>query len=246
VSFVVTGGSRGIGRGIVLNALQQGHDVAFTYKGNKEAADETERLAADLAPGRKCKGYQLDQRDSAAVEDVAWAIQDDFPDLRVVVCNAGINKDALAFSMSDESWREVIDTNLSGSFYIARAFLSALIASGNGRVIFMSSVATDGLTGQANYAASKAGLLGLMRTLAKEYGSKGVTSNAIIPGFFDTDMTRNTMSSAHMDFWNKFCPVGRMGTLDEVSAAVLFLASKEASFVNGVALPVTGGLDQAV
>ncbi len=246
MSFLVTGGSRGIGRGIVLNALKQGHDVAFTYRGNAEAADETVRLAADLAPGRKCKGYQLDQRDAAAVEDVSWTIQDDFPDLRVVVCNAGINQDALAFSMSDEQWNDVIGTNLTGSFYIARAFLSPLIASGAGRLIFMSSVAVDGLTGQANYAASKAGLLGLMRTLAKEYGKKGLTSNAIIPGFFDTDMTRNTMSAGHQDFWRKFCPVGRMGTLDEVSAAVLFLASEEASFVNGVALPVTGGLDQAV
>jgi 3-oxoacyl-[acyl-carrier protein] reductase len=246
MSLLVTGGSRGIGRGIVLGALRHGYDVAFTWRSNQEAADETLRLAADLAPDRKCRSYQLDQRDAAAVEEVGWTIQDDFEDLRVVVCNAGVNRDGLAFSMSDEAWREVIDTNLTGSFYIARQFLSPLIASGTGRLIFMSSIATDGLTGQANYAASKAGLLGLMRTLAKEYGRKGVTSNAIVPGFFDTDMTRNTMSAGHQEFWHKFCPVGRMGTLDEVAAAVLFLASEEASFVNGCALPVTGGLDQAV
>ena len=246
MSIVVTGGSRGIGRGIVLGALRHGYDVAFTYRHNLAAAEATLRLAADVVPPRRCRAYALDQRDPAAVEDVAGAIQDELPDLRVVVCNAGINQDALAFSMTDAQWNDVIATNLTGSFYVARAFLSPLIASGSGRLIFMSSVAVDGLTGQANYAASKAGILGLMRTLAKEYGRKGLTSNAIIPGFFDTDMTRATMTAALQDFWQRFCPVGRMGELDEISAAVLFLASEDASFVNGVALPVTGGLDQAV
>ena len=246
MSFVVTGGSRGIGRAVVLAAVRQGHDVAFTYRANAAAAEETIAAAREIDPNRKVIGYVLDQRDPDAVEDVGWTIGDDFQDTRVVVCNAGINKDNLAFSMTNAEWKDVIDTNLSGSFYIARQFLSSLLASGNGRLIFMSSVATDGLTGQANYAASKAGILGLMRTLAKEYGRKGLTSNAIIPGFFDTDMTRDTMSTGHQEFWRKFCPVGRMGTMDEIAAAVLFLASPEASFVNGVALPVTGGLDHAV
>jgi NAD(P)-dependent dehydrogenase (short-subunit alcohol dehydrogenase family) len=151
--------------------------------------------------------------------------------------------------MSDEDWRLVLDTNLSGSFFVARSFLPTFLAHGRGRFIFISSIAAGGLSGQANYAASKAGLSGLSGALAKEYGRKGITSNVIVPGFFETDMTRETMSAQQKSFWLQFCPLGRMGHLGErgaggeIAGMVLFLASAEAAFVNGQAISVTGGLD---
>jgi len=148
-------------------------------------------------------------------------------------------------SMSDEEWRTVIDTNLTGAFYVCRQFLPTFLGGGFGRIILISSIGAHGVSGQANYAASKAGLLGLSAALAKEYGRKGITSNVVVAGFFDTDMTREGMSEANRSFWLKYCPVGRVGELGEVSKAVLFLASDAASFINGQTLGVTGGLDWA-
>ena len=243
MSVVVTGGSRGIGRAITLAAVRAGHDVVFGYRGDRDAAERTVALAADLAPGAICQAAQLDQRDSESCERFADIAREHLPEIRAVVCNAGINRDGLAFSMSDEAWREVIDVNLTGSFFVSRAFLPDLIASRAGRLVLVGSVAADGLSGQANYAASKAGLIGLSRTLAKEYGRKGLTCNVVQPGFFDTDMTRDTMARTHRDFWNGFCPVGRMGHLEEIAHAVMFLCSPGSAFVNGAVLPVTGGLD---
>jgi len=215
----------------------------FGYRADREAAEQTVALAADLAPERRCIPVQLDQRDPTSCEAFADAARDHLEAIDAVVCNAGINRDGLAFSMEDDAWREVIDTNLSGSFFVARAFLADLIACRRGRLVFVGSIAASGLSGQANYAASKAGIEGLSATLAKEYARKGLTSNVVVPGFFDTDMTRRTMSPTHQTFWKQFCPVGRMGALEEVAAAVLFLCSAQASFVNGAVLPVTGGLD---
>lgn len=243
MSLVVTGGSRGIGRAIVLAATRAGHDVVFGYVRNDAEARRTTELSAEAAPDRVCHAVQLDQRDPDACEAFADEARERLDEVRAVVCNAGINRNALAFSMDDDDWRDVIDTNLSGSFYVARAFLPDLLASGSGRLVFIGSIAATGLSGQANYAASKAGLEGLSQTLAKEYGRKGVTSNVVIPGFFDTDMTKETMSEQHQAFWSQFCPLRRMGRLEEVAHATLFLCSREASFVNGTTLPVTGGLD---
>jgi NAD(P)-dependent dehydrogenase (short-subunit alcohol dehydrogenase family) len=241
----VTGGSRGIGEAIVLDAIREGHDVAFTYRHREEQARAVVEQARRLRPEARCRAYALDVRDSAAVEKVGDQVLDDFDTVHAVVANAGVNMNNLAVSMSDEEWHTVIDTNLSGAFYVCRYFLSAFLATGYGRIILVSSIGAHGVSGQANYAASKAGLLGLSAALAKEYGRKGITSNVVVAGFFDTDMTREGMSEANRSFWMQYCPVGRIGELGEVSKAVLFLASEAASFINGQAIGVTGGLDWA-
>lgn len=242
MSIVITGGSRGIGRAIVIEAARAGHDVVFGYREDVAAAEQTRALVAELAPERVCQPLQVDQRVPEACDEFAHAAREHVAEIRAVVCNAGINRDGMAYSMGNESWREVIDTNLSGSFYVARAFLGDLLASGDGRLVFVSSIVEHGASGQANYAASKAGLIGLSSSLAKEYGRKGLTSNVVSPGMFETDMTARSLPDSHREFWLRFCPTRRMGRPAEVAEAVLFLCSREASFINGAVLPVDGGL----
>ena len=247
--YFVTGGSRGIGAGIVSYAARHGHSVAFTYVANVEAA-ETSKEAA-LAAAREAgheqvevRHYQLDVKDPAAVEAVGDKVLDDFETMEVIVNCAGVNRDNLVVSMNDEEWREVLATNLDGPFYVCRTFLQALMANRFGRIVNISSIQHKGGTGQANYAAAKAGLHGLTLTLAKEYGRRGITANVIVPGFFDTDMTRETMPQINKDYWKKYCPMpkGRMGTVDELAAVVDFLASEGGAFINGEVINVTGGL----
>lgn len=241
--FFITGGSRGVGRALVQAALAANHDVAFTYVRAREQAAEVEALG--VLHGRKCRAYQLDVCDSAAVEAVGEQVLEDFGTVDVVVSNAGIARDALAISMSDEDWHAVIETNLSGAFYVARQFLPTLLAAQRGRLIFISSIAHRGLTGGINYAASKAGLLGLSASLAREYGSRGITSNVVVPGLFDTDILDGELATTTRALWKTRCPLQRVGKLEELAAAVLFLASDGASYVNGHALSVTGGQEWA-
>jgi NAD(P)-dependent dehydrogenase (short-subunit alcohol dehydrogenase family) len=241
--FFITGGSRGIGRSIVLGVLAEGHDVAFTYVAQKEAAEEVLALAKVDFPARRCRAYQLDVSDPAAVEHIGEAVLSDFGCVHVVVNNAAINRPELAISLENDDWHRIIEANLSGPFFVSRQFLSTFLAEGFGRFIHISSVSEDGTTGQVAYSASKAGLRGLSGALAKEYGRKGITSNILVLGFFETDMTREQMSQENKTTWMKLCPLGRMGKLSEVSAAVLFLASSGASFINGQSVPLTGGLD---
>lgn len=243
--FVVTGGARGLGRSIVLAARARGHDVAFTYRTSREAAQEVERVGADLGGGGFCRAYPLDVRDATQVDGTADRVTEDMGGVEAVVCNAAITRDGLAVSMSDEDWRDVLDTNLTGSFFVVRAFLPALLSAELGRIVLVGSVAEHGIAGQASYCASKAGLGGLARALAKEYGPKRITTNVVAPGFFDTDMTREAMSEQLQRFWHEHCPVGRAGRASELASAVLYLASEEASFINGQTLSVTGGLDWA-
>ena len=243
--FFVTGGSRGIGRGIVLHAIGEGHDVAFCYRRNDAAAAQTEREAQDVRPGCRCKGYQLDVSDSAQVETVIDQVVQDFDTVDVVVNCAGINRDNLLVSMSDEEWADVVATNLTGPFYVIRQLLPTFMANRFGRIINISSVQSNGGSGQGNYAASKAGLHGLTRTLAKEYGRRGITANVIVPGFFETDMTRETLTQQNRDHWATHCPSpkGRMGEVHELASLVTYLASDGAAFINGEIIRVTGGLD---
>jgi len=163
----------------------------------------------------------------------------------VVVNNAGINRDNLAVSMTDEEWHDVMATNRHGPFYVARQFLTTMLANRFGRIINISSVGALGTTGQVNYAASKAGLVGLMRTLAKEYGHKGITANNVVLGWFETELTEDSMPEKTQKFWLDLCPKRRAGHLSELTSVVQFLASREAEFVNGAEIPVTGGLDHA-
>ncbi len=239
----VTGGSRGIGAGIVEEAIRAGYDVAFSYRTRKDAADAVLDRAQAIDPGRRCRAYCLDVRDSEAVERVGDQVLDDFEAVGVVVNNAAITNAGLAFSTSDEDWRNVLDTNLTGAFYVSRHFLGPMVAQRWGRLIFLSSIASGGMAGDAAYCASKAGLLGLSSALAKEYGRKGITSNSLLLSLFETDMTEAELSADKRKFYEEHCPVGRVGTVQDVAAAVLYLASDGAAFVNGQSLGVTGGLD---
>lgn len=240
--FFVSGGSRGLGARIVLDAAAQGHDVAFTYlERASEAQQVMERACA--AGGGRCRAYQLDVRDSSSVDDVGNQVLDHFGGVDVVVANAGIKRDGLAATMPDEDWDVVLATNLTGAFFVVRQFLPTFIASGWGRIILISSVSSRGMSGQANYAASKAGLLGLCGSLAREYGPKGITSNVILPGLLETQMSAEVLSGPLGDMWRRLCPAGRAGTPADVSQLVLFLASQAAAFVNGQTISVSGGLD---
>ena len=243
--YFVTGGSRGIGADIVKEAARQGNHVAFTYATNEDQAGVVADEARRLNPDVEVRSYRLDVKDPVAVEAVADQVLDDFETIEVIVNNAGIKRDNLVATMSNDEWDEVIATNLTGPFYVCRQFLPTLLGNRWGRIINISSLVAFGGTGQANYAASKAGLQGLTQTLAKEYGRKNITANALVLGIFDTDMTRHTMNEEIKQFWTQFCPQpkGRMGDLTEVSQVVCFLASKDASFVNGQIIKLTGGLD---
>ncbi|HYR59143.1 MAG TPA: SDR family oxidoreductase, partial [Chthoniobacteraceae bacterium] len=201
--------------------------------------------AAQLAPQRRCRAYPLDVRDSAAVEKVAEAVLEEFENVHVLVINAGITMNRLAATVTDDEWRAVIDVNLTGAFYVCREFLPALLANRFGRIIFISSISHRGASGHAAYAASKAGLLGLSATFAKEYGRRGITSNVIVPGAIDTDMTRESLSDARRAWWTQYCPAGRLGEPEEVARLVGFLASEGAGFINGQAINIDGGLDWA-
>jgi NAD(P)-dependent dehydrogenase (short-subunit alcohol dehydrogenase family) len=244
MNFLVTGGSRGIGAAIVSEAARAGHGVAFTYLTRAGEAAEVERRARERGSG--CvRAYQMDVSKSDSVDVSGDRILDDFGRIDVVVCNAGINRPNLLVHMSDEEWHEVVGTNLTGAFYVARHFLPSMIGQRFGRFILISSLGHRGITGQANYCASKAGLHGLAWAIGKEYGRRGITANVIVPGVFDTDMTRNGLSTTNREFWVQYCPLGRMGTLDELSQLVTFLASDGAAFINGQEIAVHGGLDWA-
>jgi 3-oxoacyl-[acyl-carrier protein] reductase len=241
----ISGGSRGIGRALALEAARQGWDVAFTYSTRADAADEVVRAAAEVAPQARVRAWQLDVRDSVAVDRVADEVLGAFGGVYGVVPNAGVSLIGLAFSLGDDEWRTVIDTNLTGAFFVCRAFLPELVANRAGRIVLMSSIVAAGASGQAAYAASKAGLQGFGMSLAKEYGPKGITTNIVAPAHFDTDMTRETMSEGLVDYANKFCPVRRLGRLEELAQTMCFLLSDAAGYINGEVIKVSGGLDWA-
>jgi NAD(P)-dependent dehydrogenase (short-subunit alcohol dehydrogenase family) len=240
--YFVTGGSRGIGAGIVLEAAAQGHDVGFTYLKNAGLAHGVVKKAQVKNPNGRFRAERLDVSKPNDVEAVADRVLDHFGNVDVVVCNAGVNFNNLLVSMSDEEWRTVIDTNLGGAFYVCRQFLPSFLANKFGRFVIVSSLGALGISGQASYCASKAGLLGLSSTIAKEYGSRGITSNVVSPGYVETDMIRD-VSAANLEFWLSHCPLGRVATVEEVAKVVTFLASPGASFVNGQEIRISGGLD---
>lgn len=243
MNVFVTGGSRGVGEGIVRGLVAAGHDVGFTWR---EREDCAAALLGDLRaafPERRIVAWQLDVRDPAAVDRVADAMLDQLGGVDAVVCNAGITQDQLLVQMSDQAWRDVIDTNLTGSFFVARRFVSELVGQRAGRIVFISSIARSGVSGQANYAASKAGLAGLSATIAKEYGRRGVTSNVLVLGVIDTGIARATLNGRFRKAAEELTPAGRFGTPEDVAAAVCFLLSDGAAFLTGQELGVNGGLE---
>jgi NAD(P)-dependent dehydrogenase (short-subunit alcohol dehydrogenase family) len=241
----VTGGSRGIGRAIVLRLVRDGIPTAFTYVGNEAAMRETQAMVRELGSGVTVRAYRLDVKDSGQVEHVAEQVIDEFRTVGVVVNNAGIVRNNVAAMMSDEDWQEVIAADLSGPFFVIRSFLAHLIGKRWGRIINISSLAQEGSSGQANYAAAKAGLIGLTKTLAREYGPRGITSNVVTVGYVETDMTENHMASKLQRIWMEYCPLKRVGTAEEIASLVRYLSSEEAGFINGEVIRVAGGLSYA-
>jgi len=244
-NVLITGGSRGIGRALVFKFLEKGWDCAFTYVNNKTAAENTLKQAEKKYPGQKVKYYQLDVKAPSQVEQVVEAALNDFENIQALINNAAVVKNNAAVMMSDEEWEEVLATNLSGPFFLTRSLLMHFIANRSGRIINLSSLAQDGCSGQVNYAASKAGLIGMTKTLAKEYGPKNVTANVVTVGYVETEMTQEHMAQSLHDFWMKHCPLKRVGSAEDIANLVYFLCSDEGSFINGEVIRISGGLTYA-
>ena len=239
-SALVTGGSRGIGKAIGLRLATQGADVAFSYKGNEAAARETAREIQAMK--RRALAVQGDVADVDSAENVVKAALEAFEKIDILVNNAGITRDDLIMRMSPEAWREVLETNLFGAFWMTKAVTRPMLKARGGRIINITSVSGQaGQMGQANYSAAKAGLIGLTKATARELASRGITVNAVAPGFVLTELTQD-LPDALKDEITSRTPLGRFGTTEEVANAVAFLASDEAAYITGQVLAVDGGL----
>ena len=226
--MLVTGGNRGIGRAIAEAFVAQGDRVAVTTRSGG-------------AP-EGCLDVRCDITDPAAVEAAFAEVEAAHGPVEVLVANAGITADGLLVRMSDDDWASVIDSNLTGSFRLAKRAVSKMMRARRGRVIFISSVVgLLGSGGQVNYAASKAGLVGMARSIAREYGSRGITANVVAPGFVETDMT-DTLSDELKAQYKAQVPLGRYASTDEIASAVTWLASDGAAYITGAVIPVDGGL----
>ncbi|MBA3533541.1 MAG: 3-oxoacyl-[acyl-carrier-protein] reductase [Ardenticatenales bacterium] len=237
---LVTGGSRGIGRAIALQLAALGADVAVNYQGNARAAQET--VDAIHALGRKSISVQADVRSAEAVEAMIKQVTQELGNLHILVNNAGITRDGLMMRMKEEDWDMVLDTNLKGAFNVIKAAQRALIKGRYGRIVNITSIAgVSGNAGQSNYASAKAGMIGLTKSVAKELGSRGITCNAVAPGFVPTDLTA-TLPEELVQEAVRHTPLGRLGTSEDVAKAVAFLASDAAEFITGQVLNVDGGM----
>jgi 3-oxoacyl-[acyl-carrier protein] reductase len=235
---IVTGASRGIGRAIAERLASGGATVICVARGAN--ADAT--AAAIVAAGGKAEAFGADVTDTAAVESLIKSVIEKHAKLDILVSNAGITRDQLMLRMKRSEWDEVLETNLTASFTLCQAALKPMIRARSGRIIAISSVVGQmGNAGQANYAASKAGLIGFCKSLAREIASRNVTVNVVAPGFIETDMTKAIADDAKTD-WSTLIPLGRIGTPAEIAAAVGFLASDEASYITGQVLAVNGGM----
>ena len=235
---LVTGASRGIGRAIAARLAEQGAIVVAAARG-----DHANATAADItAAGRRAEAVSLDVTDAAAVQALPGEIVDRHGRLDIVVSNAGVTRDQLLMRMKREDWDAVIATNLTAAFALAQAAMRPMLKQRGGRIIAVSSVVGQmGNAGQTNYAASKAGLIGFAKALAREVASRGITVNVIAPGMVDTDMTRAIAEKAQVD-WAQQIPLGRLGSVDDVAAAACYLASDEAAYITGHVLAVNGGM----
>jgi 3-oxoacyl-[acyl-carrier protein] reductase len=225
---LVTGGSKGIGHGIAVRLAKAGHRVAATYRSAEVPAD--------------ILGVQCDVTDPVQVEAAFAQVESNLGAVEVLVANAGITRDTLLMRMSDEDWDHVIATNLSGAFRVARRAARPMIRGKFGRIVFISSVVgMTGSAGQVNYAASKSGLVGMARSLARELGSRGITANVVAPGFIETDMTAE-LGEQLIKKYAEQIPLGRFGSVDDVAGIIEFLASDAAGYITGAVIPVDGGV----
>ena len=238
---LVTGGGRGLGRAIALALARQGADVGVNYRSNADSAAEV--VAQIGAMGRSAIAIQGDtSAGREACEAIVKAAIDEFGKVDILVNNAGITRDNLMMRMDEEEWQSVIETNLSGPFWMTRAIARPMLKARSGRIINMSSVAGRmGNVGQANYASAKAGLIGLTKSVARELASRGITCNAIAPGLIETELTAD-ISAAAREFVINSTPLGYIGSVEDVAAAAVYFASDEARYVTGQVLGVDGGM----
>ncbi len=237
---VITGASRGIGKAIALAFLHKGATVIGVYGGNHTSAEQCKEEC--LSFGDKFELHQCDVADAKQVETFYQYIEERFDSIDVLINNAGIRKDKLLAMMDHDSWQQVLDINLGGTFNMCKHGVLLMLKQKYGRIINISSpVAHLGFAGQTNYGASKAGQVGLTRSLSKEIAKKKITVNCVAPGFIDTELIAD-LSPEQIKAYKKSVPMRRFGKVEEVAAAVLFLASKEASYISGSVLEVSGGL----
>lgn len=237
---LVTGASKGIGRATALALAADGRAVACAYGSDDAAAKETVRLVEE--GGGTAAAFQADVADPEAVRAMTAAAAEELGPPVIVVANAGMNKDGLAVRYDLGDWDRMLRVNLTGSFTCIRAVLPHMMKARWGRIVAVSSaIALRGNAGQSAYGASKSGLVGMTRSLAKEYAARGITANVLCPGFVETEMTSGLAEKARRAL-DEEIPAGRVGTVEEIAAAIRFLASEEASYVNGAVLPVDGGL----
>lgn len=235
---LVTGGSQGLGKAIALKLAENGADIAVVYVGPEEPALETCREIEAL--GRRVKSYVCDVRDEQAVEATVEAVRNDLGKVDILVNNAGVTRDGLMVGMKDADYDLVLDINLKGAFHMTRACYRDFMRKKAGKIINISSIAgLVGNVGQVNYAASKAGLIGMSKSIAKELGSRGVCCNCIAPGFIATDMTKDIKED---NLLLQQVPMKKMGTPEDVANVALFLASPESDYITGETIRVDGGL----
>ena len=237
---IITGASRGIGKGIATLFAQQGAHVAFTYASSEEKARALEQELS--AFGTKIKGFKSDAADFEAAQSLVDAVVAEFGTVDVLVNNAGITRDTLLMRMSEEQWDEVIRVNLKSVFNLSKAVIKPMMKAKSGSIINMSSVVgVKGNAGQANYAASKAGIIGFTKSMAAEMGSRNIRCNAIAPGFIETEMT-GALAEDVVQKWRDTIPLKRGGSTEDVANVTLFLASDMSAYVTGQTLHVCGGM----
>ncbi len=237
---LITGASRGIGRGIAIEFAKQGANVAFTFNASVEAAKDLEKELESY--GIEAKGYQSNAANFDAAQDLVKEVIEKFGTIEILINNAGITKDNLLMRISEEDFDKVIEVNLKSVFNLTKAVIRPMMKQRLGSIINMSSVVgVKGNAGQANYAASKAGILGFTKSVALELGSRNIRCNAIAPGFIETEMTAK-LDEKQVDEWRKAIPLKRGGTPEDVANACIFLASEMSAYITGQTLNVDGGM----